>query len=172
MKSYYSDFPRITYKTPFGEVSAIDILTRFKLDDITQSDPLATYSYTVQEGDRPDIIAKRYYGSADYAWIVMLSNDFFSANDSFPLTEEQLNEYCQERYGEDLHSTRYYVDPFGSIIDQTTYLATPGSFIVTNYDYELTQNEAKRDIKLISKVYLRQIIDALGEQLEKINKAT
>ncbi len=171
MKSYYKDFPTIEYNTPMGKVRTIDIMTRFKIADVVQNDPLAVYSYTVRDGDRPDIIANRYYGSADYAWLVMLSNDFFSTKDSFPLSEDQLFKYATEKYGANINSVHHYEDPDGSIVDQTTYLATPGSTIVTNYQFEQKQNESKRFIKLLSKVYLNQVLQALEETLEKINEA-
>jgi hypothetical protein len=152
-----------------GKIKAVDIMTRFKLSDVIQQDPLATYSYQLRDGDRPDIIANRYYGSADYAWIVLLSNDYFSVKDSFPLSSEQLLEYAKKTYG-DPYSLHHYEDPDGDVIDQTTYLATSGSKAVTNLEYESKINENKRFIKLVSKVYLRKILDSLEEKLSAINE--
>lgn len=170
MKSYYKDFPRIEYQTPMGKIFAVDIMTRFKFVDQFQDNPLSFYTYRMKAGDRPDIIASRYYGSPDFAWVVLLSNDYFSVKDNFPLTEDELYSYVIRKYDGAINSVHHYEDPDGYIIDNATYLATPGATIVTNYDYERKLNEEKQTIKLISKVYLAQIMDALEETLEQINK--
>lgn len=173
MKSYFQNFPKIEYETPFGKVSCSDLMTRFKFLDSIQSDPFAVYDYNLRDGDRPDIIAHRYYKNADLAWIVMLSSDLFSVKDSFALSDDELYAYIEYAYGitleESYSQVHHYEDTDGFSIDYDTLIASGGSAISV-YDYEFERNNDKRKLKLISNRYVKQITDELEAHLIAIKK--
>lgn len=173
MKSYFQNFPKIEYSTPSGSITCTDLMVRFKILDSIQSDPFGVYEYRLMDGDRPDIIASRYYDDADLAWLVLLSYDMFSTKDSFPLSDDELEQYIEYSYSISLEASytqvHHYEDDEGYIIDHATYLASGGS-VVSVYDYEFNRNNEKRTIKLISNSYKKQILDELEAQLVAIKK--
>jgi hypothetical protein len=79
--------------------SAPNILQRVQFPQSVLQNSLLFHPYTIEDGDRPDTIAALYYGDDFYDWIVMLSNQFISVNDNWPLTQDQFNAYIVEKYG-------------------------------------------------------------------------
>jgi len=113
--------------------------------------------YDIMDGETPEIIAEKVYGSAEYHWVVMLCNLKFDWINDFPLPYVELEKYITQKYGagnED--STHHYIDNNGFIVDENNAEATS----VSNRQYEETQNEAKRRIKLISPTLLNQILNS------------
>lgn len=65
------------------------------LSNITLYD---TYDY--RDGDTPEIIAERVYGSAIYHWVVMLCNERLNYIDDFPLPTVEFEKHVRAKYGD------------------------------------------------------------------------
>lgn len=59
------------------------------------------YDYEVKDGETPEIIAHKLYGSVERYWIVLLFNLLSNPYYDFPLTSDQLNSLIQSKYGYD-----------------------------------------------------------------------
>lgn len=69
-------------------------ITSSYLDDIT----LYSY-YTVQDGERPDNVSQRLYGTPEYYWTFFLINKhLINAFDDWPKGGYELQEYCENKY--------------------------------------------------------------------------
>ena len=64
MSNYFTFFPTIEHdlKDTNQKTELTNILRRFRVKPKTKSIASVYYDYTVQEGDRPDTIADKYYG--------------------------------------------------------------------------------------------------------------
>ena len=51
-----------------------DILRRVKLRSSLSSSRFVFDKYNVKEGEKPEDIAFKYYGDAEYHWVVMMVN--------------------------------------------------------------------------------------------------
>jgi len=153
---YFDNFPSFLY--PFN----INGVTEYKLmKDISQnvrvrkeilSSTTLYDEYDIRDGETPEHIAERIYGSPLYHWVVMLCNDKYSYIDDFPLTIPQLEKHITAKYGSKKYDVHHYVDANGYIVDSTKGTS------ISNYDYEFQLNETKRRIKLISPTLLDTII--------------
>ena len=111
--------------------------------------------YDIKEGETPEIISEKVYGSPLYHWVVMLCNNRFDYITDFPLTIYNLEKYITNKYGAThMYDTHHYIDSNGNIVDSSN----PDATSVSNYDYEIALNEQKRRIKLISPTLLNTII--------------
>lgn len=155
---YFDNFPTFLYpfkinnKTEYKLVKDISQNVRVRtaiLSNITLYD-----EYDIRDGETPEIIAEKIYGSPSYHWVVMLCNNKYNYIDDFPLTILQLERHIDQKYGANKYATHHYVDSNGYIVDSSQ----PGASSVSNYDYEFTVNESKRRIKLISATLLNTII--------------
>jgi hypothetical protein len=155
---YFSKFPSIYYdfiikgKSVLKPVKDITNNVRFRnaiLENITLFD-----EYDIQEGETPEIIAAKLYGSSQYHWVIMLCNQRFNYISDFPRTVRLLEEYVNEKY-EDPYGTHHWVNEQGFIVQE----GVPGAVPVSNYQYEDDLNESKRRIKLISSNTLTQILN-------------
>jgi hypothetical protein len=120
--------------------------------------------YDIADGETPEKIAFKFYGDAGLHWVIMLINERYDWVNDFPLTQQTLEDYVIMRYGDgnrDAHhrifGELHYETPDGRIVDSIVPLAQA----VTNYEYEFTQNETKRRIKLISPKIIQQLISEL-----------
>lgn len=154
---YFDNFPTFLY--PFKINNKIE----YKLvKDISQNvrirkEILANITlydeYDIRDGDTPEIISEKVYGSPLYHWVVMLCNNKYNYVDDFPLPIYELEKYITSKYGaSNKYSVHHYVNNKGSIVDSSQGTS------VSNYDYEVSVNESKRRIKLISPSLLNTIL--------------
>lgn len=116
--------------------------------------------YDIKDGDTPEIIAQKYYGSPEYHWVVMLCNERYDWIDDFPLSTYQLEAFVTQKYGSgNEYNTHHYIDSNGYEVDSDNATATS----VSNYQYEDDKNEEKRRIKLISPQLLNRILKSFED---------
>lgn len=165
MTQYFQYFPTIEFGDKTTE-KLTNIIHRIAI----RRDVIANISvftpWVIQDGETPEIVATKYYGSPFYHWIVMLSNQILDPYFDWCLSSEVLNAYLIQEYGSIEHSTQvihHYEDVYGNVIDQTTYTSLPANerSAISAYDYWVLVNEHKRMIRLIDREYLSQILSEM-----------
>lgn len=159
--AYFTKFPQMLYdfttsdgKQRFILVKDITTNVRFQKEVIEN---IAQYEhYDMQDGETPEIVSEKFYGSSQYHWVIMILNKKFDYIEDFPLALPELEEYIAEKYGDDdVYSTHHYEDPdTGYVVDSDF----PGATAVSNYDFETDRNEAKRRIKIIAPELLQYVV--------------
>lgn len=175
MKSYFENFPIVNYTVGNITANVIDLSVRFKIVEDVLKRPNSYYEYYWKDTDRVDIVADRYYGDVEMAWLVLMSAQAFDWLYDLPLTEDLFDAYLEQKYNvDDVNDLRFithaYVDVAGTIVDKFTYdrLTGPNRDIINIYDYEYNLNEQKRNIKLVSKVYIKDILQEFDKKLQEI----
>lgn len=198
---YFNQLPLISVASPNGSTRLYrNLMTRLSIIPSIFNNPLNYYTYDVQEGDTPEIVAQKYYGDSYRYWIVMLSNQMIDPQWDWPLSSNALNNYIEKKYADtgidvyaDVKSYRKTItqtnvatsavtkntveiseDEYNSLIGYTkTISMSTGTVIVelekstqNYYDYEVEQNEAKRNIKLLNNNYVSQIEQELKDLLK------
>lgn len=141
------------------------------------------YPYSIKDGERPDTIAYDYYGSSDYAWLVMIVNDIYDPYYQWPLTYSEFYDYLFKKYKKthELMSEICFYRYTGiggetaEEIARKSWNMTPETYALLSpegrsgwtpvyvYDYENELNESKRQIRLLSNQYRKQIDRELNE---------
>ena len=182
MANYFSSIPNVDYDingtepNQFRSVTNIMQRIRFKpsvLENITDY-----YPYYVREGERPDIVSFNTYGTVAYSYLILLINNIVDPLFDWPLPSRQFENYIIEQYGSvsaAQSTNKYYyqivraevartgvserVPEYKIIVDQTTYNALDSSVRSAQnvYDYEVEQNDNKREIKLINPDFIQDI---------------
>ena len=182
MANYFSSIPNVDYDingtepNQFRSVTNIMQRVRFKpsvIENITDY-----YPYRVKEGERPDIVSFNTYGTVAYAYLILLINDIVDPLFDWPLPSRQFENYIIEQYGSvsaAQSTNKYYyqivraevartgvserVPEYKIIVDQTTYNSLDSSVRSAQnvYDYEVEQNDNKREIKLINPDFIQDI---------------
>ena len=136
------------------------------------------YNYSVQEGDRPDIVAEKFYGDSKLDWVVLLPNEIHDRYFEWVMTQREFEAFVKKKYGslataqaqvhhyeQIISASQVLVD--GTVIperkvivDETTYnsLGINDRRIVTSYDEEDRRNESHREIKLIEPGFVPDIV--------------
>jgi hypothetical protein len=55
--------------------------------------------YHIQDGETPEIISEKVYGSPLYHWVIMMANERFDYIDDFPLSSYALEAHIDKLYG-------------------------------------------------------------------------
>ena len=187
--SYFEELPNISYVSLLPNQNRSDerievknLFKRAKLrTDIDQSVTAFDY-YLIQDNERPDIVAERIYDSSELDWVILVTNNITSIRNQWPLSNNELNTYCLEKYVNDAgimathhYETKEIKDKYGRVVlegklivdqnftftyakdDYSTSTETPAQS-VSNYTYEQRLNEEKRKIRVLKPALLPAFI--------------
>jgi hypothetical protein len=160
---YFEEFPNFLYDFDVNGKRKAMLMTditrnvRFRRDILSN---ITVYDeYDIIDGETPEIIAEKFYGDAQYHWVIMLANDRFDYLNDFPLDYPRLSAYIEDKYGSSADSIHHYEDSTGNIVHSTA----PGAASISNRQYEEDLNESKRRIKIISRDLLATVLNNYKE---------
>ena len=182
---YFEPFPTVSYdlQKNGNSVEVTDLFKRFKVLDVFKDQYAVYYNYSIKDGERPDVIAAKYYEDPSLDWIILLTNNIVDPQFDWPLDRKSFENFIIKKYGS-LATAREQTHHYEQItqqqsvlfdgtivpeeyfeIDLTTYnsLSSSEKRIVTSYEYEERINEAKRDIKLLSEEYVFDLINQVKD---------
>ena len=96
---YFRKFPSVGYN--FGDNEAQTLFPNLSvyvdvIDQVKQE--IAFYEkYTILDGDRPDIVSQKLYGTPDYHWTFFAMNDGLKES-GWPMPEHELRALVKKRY--------------------------------------------------------------------------
>jgi hypothetical protein len=171
--AYFSKFPIVVVDlSEFGkdkqEYLLSDIVTNVRVKKDLLNNLSYYEEYDIRDGETPELISEKFYGTPLYHWVIMLINDKYDYINDFPMVQQTLEAYVEEKYGANKDSIRHYVTVDGFIVNsdyvnpQGVADATP----VTNFEYEIQRNEEKRRIKMIAPDVLGEVIRQFREILK------
>ena len=99
--SYFSSFPKIDYSLENdGNLMKIVDIFRIAAIDMNSITSNIHYSYyNIQDGERPDIVSHKLYGSSDYYWTFFLLNDsLYNGHCLWPMSQNQLTKRLDDKY--------------------------------------------------------------------------
>ena len=156
--SYFRELPDILYQSNLlHKVSSQEyiqiknIFRRVKIQDWIQDNVQFFNKYTIRDGERPDTMAERLYGTSERDWIIILTAGITNIRNDWPLGNYDLYRYVEAKYGTDLNAVHHYetievkdnlgrlILPGGQRVDQNFTIKTPfdasaTKFYITNPD--------------------------------------
>jgi len=133
--NYFNTLPKIItpdYKS--GTIILTNIMSRANIVPEVLKSPLLYYTYDIQEGDTPEIVAHKYYGDSYRYWIVLFANQMIDPQWDWPLNGSDFNKYIVDKYKDfDPHSTIYHYEKTTEQTDITSGTTTKNTIFV---DYE------------------------------------
>ena len=94
-EKYFEKFPRITY----SNTAVVDITARAVVLNSIYNNAALYYPYDVQQYERPDNIADRYYSDQYKEWILRLTNKVVDPYYDWYLDQETFNAFVAKKYG-------------------------------------------------------------------------
>lgn len=148
--------------------------------------------YTIPGNAKPYQVAYDVYGSKDYEWVILIVNDITNVYDQWPLSAIELEKKIKEKYGLRQNETKHWrtkeikddknniIVPSGLIVEESyTYRLANGEFIpkndlierVTNYQYEVEDNDNKRNIYLVFPDVLDKFVTEYDQTIQYVKHA-
>tara|TARA_B100000900_G_scaffold195743_1_gene165656 strand:+ start:1283 stop:1912 length:630 start_codon:yes stop_codon:yes gene_type:complete len=185
---YFSLLPNIEYDEkpisyPFSEsdfVTAKNFFRRYKINDDIFSYAVFFSKYAIEDGERPDTLAKKAYGDEFFDWVILLTNNMVNAQYDWPLTNSQVSKVLEAEYENPYTDIDHYETikigqyAAGLHVDETFYngqhkvningvvsikngneICSP----VTIAENFYRENEKKREIFLLKPAFFQSFVD-------------
>jgi hypothetical protein len=101
MSDYFQNFPLTQYDLYFDNQKA-DVVDIFRIVKVKNEykDNVTFYTYyNIQDGERPDVVSSKLYGSTQYFWTFFMINDHLvNYYKDWPLSNYDLQEVVKNKY--------------------------------------------------------------------------
>ena len=181
---YFSQTPNILYDTkpvsyPFSEsdlVVAKNFFRRYVINEDVYGYATFYNKYAVNEGISIAEIAREYYGSVTYDWVIILTNNLINPQFSFPLTDYTVRKIAEEKYGDDTYSGIHHYETIetksGQKLGGKPILALEGGLKVdkTFYDSPFTYWNGTQNITVAGNTVSKPVLNYDHEIAENEKK--
>jgi hypothetical protein len=186
---YFRELPNLEYQSFLPDSNSSqdyllvkNLFRRVKLREDLQNVFTLFNKYEIQEGARPETVADELYGSDQLDWVVLISAGITHVREQWPLSNRDLYQYAENKYGTELNEIRFYetrelkdsrnrlIMSAGIVVDQNftvsyydegmdTIVTRNPVTAITNYEYEVKKNDEKSLIYVLKREYLQQFIN-------------
>ena len=170
-------------------VTVKNLFRRMKIRDDLQNVFTVFNKFTISDGERPDTVARNLYGKSTLDWVVLTTAGIINVRNEWPLSSKELYDFTVEKYGlTEINNVRHYetkeiknsrgvvILPSGNIVgagfsvsyyDERNITTTPSDTVrgVTYYEYEVKENEKKRNIFVLRSEYLQQFLNDIRNEM-------
>jgi hypothetical protein len=144
---YFDTLPKIVQYDNVGTGRVFtNLLARASVIPELLKNPALYYSYDIQEGDTPEIVAHKYYGDSYRYWMVLLANEVLDPQWGWPMSGNVFNNYLISKYGETFNtqSTVHHYEKTLTQFDSGTNTTTTNTVEIDlntyNTTFETTKN--------------------------------
>jgi hypothetical protein len=99
---YFGLFPLTDYK--LGDTKNLDLAVKitvnYRLARQFKDNSVVYYSYVIQDGDTPEVLAHKLYGDVEKHWMILFMNDIIDPQYQWPLQQKTLIDYIEEKYAD------------------------------------------------------------------------
>jgi len=170
---YFKNFPTIIYDAVGnGEFKDVkNLLRRVAIRAKVKTNTLLYDTYDVKEGESPESIADKLYDDPELHWVVLLVNDVTDRYHQWPLNYSQFNQYIADKY-DNIDGVHHYelaqssgnTDTKIEVYNNSALYSGDQDFYssattITNREYEETQQDQKRKIRLLDPRYIQQFVE-------------
>ena len=169
---FNSIFPKIKYD-PTGNGNAIeiqDILTRIVTRQNVATRNVLFAKHAVTDYETPESLSLEYYGTIKHYWVNLMINKYYNRYYDWPLTERNLRAYVNDKYAvpSSIHHYEISQESGDTEIKIKVEVADyPSATPITNFEYERYQNDERKNIKVLKKVYIEPLTSEFSELLKE-----
>jgi hypothetical protein len=101
MSNYFKNFPLTQYDLFFDNQKSdvVDIFRIVKVKNEFKDDITFYTYYTIQDGERPDVVSTKLYGTPDHFWTFFMVNDHLvNIHTDWPLSTNDLQHLIEKKY--------------------------------------------------------------------------
>jgi len=175
---YFSKFPLRVYDVKGNKNYKLlpDILRRVKLRSSLSSSRFVFDKYNVKEDENPEDIAFKYYGDAEYHWVVLMVNNITDRYYQWPMTQADFANFLTDKYGAGSEDAIHHYE-LAQTSGKTTSSDdshmlevnsdTENATAITNREFEERVQNDIRQIRLLDQRYLDTFVEEFFTLIKK-----
>ena len=173
---YFETFPKIYYDIAGnGNYKLItDILRRFKVRNRIQEDAVMFDKYEVQDGEKPEDVSMKFYGTPYHHWVVLSMNNIKDRFYDWPLSQIDFQTYIAGKYTNPDAIHHYEITQSSGVsssLDNSHLIEvnsdTSGASSVSNREFEQRLQDNKRLIKILRPEHLSEFIEEFKRIIQR-----
>jgi hypothetical protein len=99
MAKFFKYFPKTPYTLSPDNIDYLtNITSKVSFEKEFRDNSVVYYEYLISDGETPDIIAHKIYGSSERHWIILLLNEILNPQFDWPLSDSSLKKYIDVKY--------------------------------------------------------------------------
>jgi len=179
--SYFSKFPLMAYDVKGNSDYKLvtNILRRVKLRASVKNGLMLFDKYDVVAGENPEDIAFKYYGDANFHWVILMTNNITDRFYQWPLTQPAFDNFLTDKYGAGNEDVIHHYETTkdsgrttsNGPSDYSHRLEVnsdhPNPILVSNREYEERIQDKNRQINLLDKKHLSIFVDEFDKLINK-----
>jgi len=172
---YFKQFEKGFYdlKGDGNQKIVTDLMTRVKVREKVINEISLYDKYDVPSGERPEDTAFKHFGSSQYHWVILMTNNITDAFYEWPMSEQNFEAFLKDKYTnpDAIHhyeTTQSSGKTKANGPDDYSYLVevnsdAAGAQSVSNRQYEQRIQDSRRQIQLLSPSYLNTFLEEFNE---------
>lgn len=135
---YFNTLPRIlTSDNNSNAILLTNIMARASLIPEALKNPVLYYTYDIQEGDTPEIVAHKYYDNSYRYWIVLMANQITDPQWDWPMSSTTFTSYLNKKYNANtnIYSTIHHYEKTQEQFEQSTRTITTNTTTIGHNEY-------------------------------------
>jgi len=193
--TYFRGLPDLDYPSLDNDRTSVydyqivkNLFKRAVIRDDIFNDVTAFTKYSVQDDERPDQVANKFYQDSSLDWVILITNNIIHVRDEWPMGNQDFLTYLNEKYtAQELSNIHHYEtkiirDSNGRLI-QPEGLTVPADHSITFLDNgtsrtetkltsftflenETKLNDDKRNIDILKQEFLNVFLEDFREIME------
>jgi hypothetical protein len=148
---FFSQFPKTSYATNLNDSRSmvdifryVDVKNLLNLDDITSH-----LYYEIVDGERPDVVSSKLYGTPDYHWtFFILNEELKNGLKSWPKTYDEFKKYIQRKYGD--YSVLEFIPSQSNVVNGLKYSNYFGGLDVADSNVKIKVQSTSIDAEIVA----------------------
>lgn len=172
--SYFDMFPQLFYDSKGDGKYTImtNLLARVKLIDDVKLNIVDFDYYNVKDGETPEMIAHKYYGDINLHWTILTVNDVIDYYEDWPMSVQRFEEFIKDKYDNPQGIHHYEISQTSGDATVTIDVGMntteyPSATAISNYQYEDSLQEKKRQIRLIGTRYIDSFVKEFESKMKE-----
>ncbi len=174
--TYFRGLPDLNYPSLDNNRTSVydyqivkNLFKRAVIRDDIFNDITAFEKYSVQDDERPDQVANRFYQDSSLDWVILVTNNIIHVRDEWPMGSQDFLTYLNQKYtAEELSNIHHYETKI--IRDSNGKLIQPeGLTVPENHSVTFLDNGASRTIKKLTSFTFLEHETNINDEKRNIN---
>ena len=105
---FFDAQPNFYYPYKGGLKLSKNLFRRVRFRDNLNALHVASTRYTVQQGETPEQVSNKQYGSPEWYWTILILNNIIDVRNDWPVSDYELDLAIEKKYGDDQDKIRFW----------------------------------------------------------------